>query len=985
MGRLEVACRRFALLSGIQQDPANYATCFYPRGTTGQRRGMLALVTEPAGDHPALSTDASRLVHDVVARQYYADNSLSLTSGLLKALDAANSALLQYNYQEATGTEGRVPAPAPMPAIAVQGGGVRTRRSQVGLTSVLLRPDGAGIYLAQMLPTQAFVVHNGLMTALPEPPSWQTRPSKLAVLLRRVPDPSEDGQEEEEDLDTPISIPPAVLPSLPLGSSPGVEVDLLYRRVEPGDIVAVVSSSLARHIDRGLAEEIFFAGNADAVIDSLHSLATERGLAQAHACVLQLGVEETTGVDTLRVDALRPDTDFVGHAAPHPIEISSAGRPAAPTQEPPEDSAQAVDVLKGPRQWFSRLRAPAPSDEAAPAEVEAAEEESDELDVEPFPSPPEPLAQEHYVLQRPTEVLLAREHYVLQQRSLDVPPYKTREAPGQQEDNELEFDGWEDVPPVLGDNGEEPILRIAPRSAAEAPEGDVWDLRPDGRTRETEPADGRIARPKVYPAPHIFDEGDLDDEPEPPAFLTPGYSAQPKPGGWEPVRDRALAWGRNVLRSMLPESGTEGSPRGLGAARQLRIPARLLIAAGLVLLMAALAFSVYSISGRARQTTINTFLEEAKQEDLLGNQPGLSPAERQQHLTLALDKARQALQTDPQSSEAALLVEKTQSALDTLQGITRVEAKPLFDLEATDQAAPAGQEEAQSPEGASTEAGAPQAGGIVVQGNEAYVLDREKGRIYRCRIAARDCSVVLKSGDTAGGQKVGALAAMTLRVGSLVALDANMVAFVFSADTSSWQAELLGGSEGFARPKDLDTYDGNLYLLAAKPGQISKYISGRYAEPSEDWVKDPASAEQIKEPVSMGIDGAIYVLLADGKVLTMQGGKVTRTIVPKKLESSSNTDLFTSTDTQDLYLLSPSDGTVTRLSKEGQTRATFKSSAGPEALGAISAMTVDEGRGKLYLLSGRQVYEASLTARRAGVPSEAAPSDQPASRPTAAP
>src|SRR5438128_1491438 len=205
MGSLEVACRRFALLSGITQDADNYVVCVRPNGAEGQRRGTLALVTEPAGEHPAFSGDACRLVHEVLVRQYYTDNSLSLTSGLLKAIDSANSALLEYNYNNEVlhlnAGQGGV--------VAVQAGGVRTRRSQVGLTAVLLRPDGAGVYLAQMSPTQAYILHNGQVSALPEPVAWQKRPGKLAVTLRRVPDhPDDEGGENDPFDDAEDNLPP---------------------------------------------------------------------------------------------------------------------------------------------------------------------------------------------------------------------------------------------------------------------------------------------------------------------------------------------------------------------------------------------------------------------------------------------------------------------------------------------------------------------------------------------------------------------------------------------------------------------------------------------------------------------------------------------------------------------------------------------------------------------------------------------------------
>src|SRR5438132_13393160 len=156
MGCLDVACRRFAALSGVRQEPDNYTVCVRPKGATGQRKGLLAVITEPAGEHPALGTEACRLAHDALIEQYYNDSSFSLTSGLLKALDGANNALLQYNNGDEPphlgSDQGRAVAYA---------GGVRTRQSQqVGLTAILLRPDGDGVYIAQMAPTQAYVVHN---------------------------------------------------------------------------------------------------------------------------------------------------------------------------------------------------------------------------------------------------------------------------------------------------------------------------------------------------------------------------------------------------------------------------------------------------------------------------------------------------------------------------------------------------------------------------------------------------------------------------------------------------------------------------------------------------------------------------------------------------------------------------------------------------------------------------------------------------------
>src|SRR6266566_6383077 len=148
MGRLEVSCRRFAILSGVEQDPGDYAICVHPSSPGLQRKGTLALITEPAGSHPSLATEACKLTQRVVVESYFADSALSLTSSLLNALDHANTALLEYNYSSPDSSSG---GPGD---VAVQSGGVKPRRAKVGVTALLIRPDGAGIYLSQMAPTQ---------------------------------------------------------------------------------------------------------------------------------------------------------------------------------------------------------------------------------------------------------------------------------------------------------------------------------------------------------------------------------------------------------------------------------------------------------------------------------------------------------------------------------------------------------------------------------------------------------------------------------------------------------------------------------------------------------------------------------------------------------------------------------------------------------------------------------------------------------------
>jgi hypothetical protein len=961
MGRLEVACRRFALLSGIAQDAAAYVSCVQP-GSVGARRGLLAVVTEPAGDHPALSTGACVLVHETLVRHYFADGSISLTTGLLKALDGANSVLLRYNYADeathaATGTDG---------AVAVQGGGVRTKRSQVGLTAVLVRPDGQGVYLAQMLPTQAYVMHQGSLSALPEPASWQ-RPGKLAVTLRRVPDP--DAAAEDAGPDDDDSLPDVTLPSTPLGSGPAVEVDLLYRRIEPGDMIAIVSSSLARQLDRPLAEEILSSGSADAAIDMLYTLASERGLAQAHACVMQLGVEASSGVDFDLPSTNEPYT----LKDPDPVS-------EAPTTQP----TMRFDALKTPKLWLSKLRAAESEVGDLAADGPVAEElgpiapEASSAGYEPEIWTSEPLAASA-LLPPPTQILV--------QHAPEVPPYKATDEEQAEAKGELEFDGWEDIPPAISSEGAPIEMSLWGRQSQPATPGDAPDV---DRQPASSAQSATGVKPRLYSVPTIFDAE--DDEPE--GLATPEAEpavplAVPPPSRAQTVRDTLLpagrkagAWVGHTLRGLLPDSLPAANQQAATTRTPWR-PRREFIAAGVIALFVILGLSVYTMTRNTKHESVNQFLVQAQQEDLLANQPSTPASEREGHLNKVIELSTQALGVEPGSAEAARLLAKAQATLDTVQGIKRVEPKLLFDLEDADR--PSGGQSGPSSSGAAQPVAAGgHLNGVAVTGNDAYVLDSERGHLYRCRLATKDCAAVLKVGDDVGGHKVGTLVDMTLRVGNPVALDNNFVTFAFSPDTSAWQAQPLGGADQLAKPKDLASYDGNIYLLDAVPGQVSKYLAGQYGQNPTSWITDQPSVDQVKDPVSIGIDGVIYVMLSDGKILVMQGGKVTRTIPGKAVDPSPPTELFTSTDTQDLYLLRPKSASISRMSKEGQVRLTLKPSTA-SGITELSGMAVDEGSGKLYMISGRKVYEANLRPPTPSTGGSTPPGQQPSTRPTAEP
>src|SRR4029078_4443651 len=97
--------------------------------------------------------------------------------------------------------------------------------------------------------------------------------------------------------------------------------------------------------------------------------------------------------------------------------------------------------------------------------------------------------------------------------------------------------------------------------------------------------------------------------------------------------------------------------------------------------------------------------------------------------------------------------------------------------------------------------------------------------------------------------------------GDLAVLDEARTASILTPAAGTWQAFALGGADKLDRPRDLGAYDGNLYLLLAKPGQVSKWAAGAYGAAPLDWLSANASNEiRNRKPVGMSIDGDIHLL-----------------------------------------------------------------------------------------------------------------------------
>lgn len=149
------------------------------------------------------------------------------------------------------------------------------------------------------------------------------------------------------------------------------------------------------------------------------------------------------------------------------------------------------------------------------------------------------------------------------------------------------------------------------------------------------------------------------------------------------------------------------------------------------------------------------------------------------------------------------------------------------------------------------------------------------GSLYRLRPETREMVIVLQTGTVVEGMEVGDLFGVAYDGESLVTTDGRHVFFAGSADGSAWQAMALEevNEQGPWPAGPIEAFGQNLYLLVDDYRNIYQFElnPAETATSAIDWVLT-GDRVNFNMAVDMTIDGNIYVLLEDGRVLTMLRG-----------------------------------------------------------------------------------------------------------------
>jgi hypothetical protein len=185
--------------------------------------------------------------------------------------------------------------------------------------------------------------------------------------------------------------------------------------------------------------------------------------------------------------------------------------------------------------------------------------------------------------------------------------------------------------------------------------------------------------------------------------------------------------------------------------------------------------------------------------------------------------------------------------------------------------------------------------------------------------------------------------------GKMIEYKDNTMSFVDSADGV------------FKKGVDFQAYNNNVYVVDPTNNQIWKYTRRRDKfDAAVAWNVNG----DVKNGVSIAIDGNIYVLNKDGSISKLfNGNKMDFPIKKQPIKPLTNpTKIYTELDMSQIYVLEPSTSRVLVFYKDNTAAggATYSSQYVFDDLKDLRDVYVDKNTNKMYLLDATKIYEVVL-------------------------
>jgi hypothetical protein len=263
----------------------------------------------------------------------------------------------------------------------------------------------------------------------------------------------------------------------------------------------------------------------------------------------------------------------------------------------------------------------------------------------------------------------------------------------------------------------------------------------------------------------------------------------------------------------------------------------------------------------------------------------------------------------------------------------------------------------------------------LVVDQDVFVLETGLGQVVRYRIdptgellESDEGQVVLREGATIDGLTVGPLVDIGWMrpipgyedKSNLLVLDASNQVFRYNQVDGATVMD-FGAERGWASASEVEIYLDRLYVADPETDEIYRYAPGQYTQPGPPWFL-PTTQVNLQGLRAMRIDGHIWLLMDDGKVLRYLGGEQ----VPYSLDDSvarptDPVDLYVSQQGDNaIYIADAADERILFFEKEsGAYLGQFQAAEG-RPLRGLRGIFIDEARELIFLLTDEALYQQRL-------------------------
>lgn len=343
----------------------------------------------------------------------------------------------------------------------------------------------------------------------------------------------------------------------------------------------------------------------------------------------------------------------------------------------------------------------------------------------------------------------------------------------------------------------------------------------------------------------------------------------------------------------------------------------------LIILVVAVFFGMkqrknYGLTNQTSGLLQQAKLKKEEGEGLLT----LNPAKSRQLLLEAQALVNQMETVGVQTEELTKFKQELMSLLGSALQEHQVEGVPFFDLEII-------------------KAGA-LGSHFLLSGEQMIVLDKNQNSLYSIGLQDKKSTIL------AGGEKLNGLSLMADLGGTLYALAEEGV---YKVNKNS--EVKIKKDEEWSSPLGMAGFTGNLYLLTS--GEIWKYLMvDETFGVKQRWLKE---ATDLSQTVEMMIDGSVWVLGSDNRILKFtRGVKDGFNLTGLTKPLSQTVAFYTNADLTNLYLLDKGNSRLVVVSKTGEYQKEYLWSG----LNQANDLVVTPDEGQIFLLSGGKIFTINL-------------------------